>query len=78
MSNKALLFSILQYLNSLKETGTYDEESLESLDLATECLSGLESLDITDEQVSFLCKFHPPQLSTLIIARSSLTLLFYC
>jgi small glutamine-rich tetratricopeptide repeat-containing protein alpha len=45
-----LLFSILQYLDSLKQAGIYDEEEIESLDVGIQCVSSLASLDVQDDE----------------------------
>jgi hypothetical protein len=51
MSNKQILFSILRYLDSLKQSRAYDDDTLQSVDVAIECLAGLENLDMKDEEV---------------------------
>lgn len=68
VDHKLILFNIAEYLQDLKATpGLVEEEAAESLDVATQCISSVFGLDITDVEHQKRYSFKPKSFAELIV-----------
>jgi len=67
IDHKLILFNIAEYLQELKATpGLVEEEAAESLDVATQCISSVFGLDITDVEHQKRYSFKPKSFAEII------------
>ena len=67
IDHKQLLFNIAEYLQELKAVpGLVEEEAAESLDVATQCITSVFGLDITDVDEQKRYSFKPKPLPSIV------------
>jgi len=66
ISRSQILFILLEYLQETKKEGNLDEDALESIDVASQCLSSAFKLDISSEEQKKLYSLKPQNLEQIL------------
>ena len=61
-----VIFAFLEYLQDLKKDSKLSEDAIESVEVATQCLSSAFEVDLNDEDARKKYSIKPHSLSTVI------------